>query len=88
MENLRQVEVTIKHIEFNWNTQKNHAKDDEILQGVFHGWEDFVNGLDYSKKFAIVELENGEIRKFTPEQIRFTGKPGGANIFEEGLEIE
>lgn len=83
----RQVEVRTARAQnylLNNETVKVEAKW-EI--GTFHCWEQNRDG-EYSKAYAIVEMENGTVGRFDVEDIKFTGKPNGANLFEDGLDIE
>lgn len=73
---------------------RNYIMNNEIVDepakyemGIFHIWEQYREG-DYSKTYAIIELENGTVNRFELEDITFTGKPVGANFFEDGLEFE
>lgn len=84
MENLRQVEITIRNDRRDFEGK---VISGEKVLGGFHGWEDYKTE-DFSCKYAIVELEDGKIEKFEPHQIKFTGKPNGASMFEDGLNIE
>lgn len=86
MKNLRQVEITIRYTPAE-RTIGEKNRENKVFLGCFHGWEDYRTE-DFSCKYAIVELEDGQVSKFDPEQIRFTGKPCGAALFEDGLEIE
>ena len=62
-------------------------KSKTIQKGYFHCWSDVSEIVSPSimqgghgggvvrQTFGIVELENGEIQRFYPEEIRFTEKP-------------
>ena len=73
MEELRQVEVTIQYPPSYRNFDGGTTRKDDVFLGCFHGWE-YYKTEDFSCKYAIVELESGQVSKFEPTQIRFTGK--------------
>jgi hypothetical protein len=83
MEQLRQVEIITGQPRKNFEGEVVKPK---TLLGCFHGWEDYKSD-DLSCKYAIVELESGDVERYEPTQIKFTGKPCGAAMFEEGLMI-
>lgn len=81
---LRQVEVT-KQVPSYERKKDNNGKllPLETVMGSFHCWEHYKSEDDAYVR-AIVELEDGSIGRFSPQEIKFTGKPAGANMFEEG----
>lgn len=68
---MRKVECKIVTYEYNGSVRN---KRETIVHGVFHQWgvdyEEFENGPgNYST--GIVELEDGSIQRFIPENIKF-----------------
>ena len=78
---LRQVEI--KRIVPTYR-RKPEGSENEVLLGTFHCWEHYKSE-DSSYVRAVVELENGQVEKFEVEEIKFTNKPIGANLFEDGI---
>jgi|GEM_PF-3428312 len=74
-------------------TQKgdNYIMDNKTVErepkyefGVFHGW-DQVKDVDFSKTYALIELENGKVGRYDIDEFTFTNRPAGSNMFEEGF---
>lgn len=68
---MRKVECKIITYEYNGNIRN---KREKVVHGVFHQWgvdyEEFENGPgNYS--VGIVELEDGSVQRFIPENIKF-----------------
>jgi len=85
---LRQVEVLIAPARNIFDGKETIPKPAQFAMGVFHCWEHHKDGEDFSKVYGLVELEGGKVGRYEVENIRFTGKPVGANLFEEGLPID
>lgn len=71
MEEKRPVRVLLKKAVNVFNNRGMEPKPDVYGNGVFHGWEDYKSD-DYSCKYAIIELEDGKVKKFEPSDIQFT----------------
>ena len=83
----RQVKVTVTRGSSYTMDGKTEVNEPVEAIGVFHEWEQYQEG-NFSKKYALVELEDGTIKRIDAEDITFTNKPIGANLFEEGLDFE
>lgn len=81
----RQVRVKTERAYNHIMNGESAQKDPVYKMGIFHEWEQFQDG-DYSAKKAIVELEDGSVIRCDIDEITFTNKPAGSNMFEEGLE--
>lgn len=84
---LRQVEVRIEKAKNYIMDGKRTIEGPKYALGVFHCWEHYKDEK-FSGVWAIVELEDGTVRQFEIDDIKFTGKPTGANLFEEGIKTE
>ena len=85
MSELREVHVIMREA---YNTIGNGGQvtrvEADIRPAAFHGWEDYKDE-ESSRKYAIVEFIDGTVKKVDPDKIKFTGRPAGGNMFEDGL---
>jgi len=81
----RQVKVLTNKGEYFPTNREGINNEPNFVYGIFHEWEQYQDG-DYSAKKAIVEFENGSVKRCDIDEIIFTNKPAGSNMFEEGLE--
>ncbi len=58
--------------------------NDPIKIGIFHSYEDYKDG-NVSCKKALVELKDGTVQRFDIDEIKFTNRPIGGNLFEDGI---
>lgn len=69
---MRKVECTI--VKSSW-VDGSRVKSEEIINGVFHQWgsayEEFDTGPG-NYTVAIIELDDGSIKEFLPQHVRFT----------------
>ncbi|WP_417354724.1 hypothetical protein [Flavobacterium sp.] len=83
---LREVEIRIPSKNVFTEGDMREVPSKTIIGG-FHCWEHYKNE-DYAGTKAIVETEDGKVHKFDTHEIKFTGRPFGAAMFEDGLEAE
>jgi hypothetical protein len=84
---LRQVQVRIDKAKTYIMNGERKIVDAIYALGAFHCWEHYKDE-NSSCVWGIVELEDGKLRQFEIDDIKFTHKPLGANLFEDGLNSE
>jgi len=71
---LRLVEVLVEKTSSYVMDGKPIVNPIKYAKGYFHCWEQYRNGEDYSRVYAIVELEDGNINRYEISELRFVDK--------------